>query len=390
MAHILFVYKQLPAPSVGHAGGESLFRLMDALHQRGHTLSLVARVRDEEKSDLPHVQAICEHCSVVPHHKSMTGPRAWTLARSYLALRRAASKAIREWSPDLVHLETLQTAAALWGVRRPPASFRPQDVNWYLMAQSAANRGASSPITKAKIALVRELEMWLICQHDLILAISEGDRRLLAPYCAHQRILLLPLFPAVTPRSEIEPAVAPHTPNLLFVGAMYRDHNLTGVDWFLNHVWPRVLAEIPTARFYIVGSNPPPTLYERQREENFVVTGFVDDLAPWYQAATLFVSPLLVGGGLLQKVIDAMAMRVPVVATSGSNHGLGATPGKHVLSADTPAEFADAVLGLLRDPATRERLAQAAQDFIYAHYDAEEALDRWEAALCQLQERQQD
>jgi len=146
---------------------------------------------------------------------------------------------------------------------------------------------------------------------------------------------------------------------LLFVGAMDRAHNLAGVTWFLDHVWPRV------------GS--------------CFVTGFVDDLAPWYRAATVFVSPLLVAGGLLQKVVDAMAFGVPVVATSVCNHGLGATPGEHLLTADTAEAFAAAVLSLLCDPETRARLGNAGQYFIQTHYDTAAAIAQWDAALAELQ-----
>jgi glycosyltransferase involved in cell wall biosynthesis len=162
---------------------------------------------------------------------------------------------------------------------------------------------------------------------------------------------------------------------------MYRDHNLRGVNWFLDNVWPQVLAEVPEARLYIVGNKPPDSLCARQDPEHLIITGFVAALAPWYKAAEVFVSPLLIGGGLLQKVMDAMVMGVPVVATSGSNHGIGATPGEHLLVADTPEAFSRAVVHLLRDPAARAELGAAGQRFIRTHYDAEAAFDRWDAAL---------
>ncbi len=389
MAHILFIYKQFPAPSVGHAGGESLFRMMTALHKRGHRLSLVARVLDEEKKHLPPVQAICDHVVTVPHHGALSGPRVSALVRSSVALRRAAARMTQTWQPDLVHIETLQTAIAVLGLRRPPASFRTQDVNWFLMqqAETATTNTTSNVFTKnsslftrIKKQALQWLEPWVIRQHELVLAISEGDRRLLKPACPSHDILLLPLSPGVTPRASIQPAVAPG-PNLLFVGAMYRDHNLRGVTWFLDNVWPQVLTEVPEARFYIVGHKPPASLRARQDPEHLIVTGFVDKLAPWYKAAEVFVCPLLIGGGLLQKVMDAMAMGVPVVATSGSNHGIGATPGEHLVIADTPETFSQAVVRLLRDPIARAELGAAGQHFIQTHYDAEAAFDRWDAAL---------
>lgn len=385
MARILFIYKQFPAPSVGHAGGESLFGLMEALQRRGHRLALVARILDEERALLPPVEAICERVITTPHHRSLPGWRPLALARSYSALRRAAKQALRELRPDFVHVETTQTAFVLLGLRLPPSSFRTQDVNWFMWQQQAARaRGLKRLWARAMGALMRWIEPALCRRHDLILAISEGDQALLAPVCGTRPLLMLPLAPAVPADPDAPPAIPAGRPTLLFVGAMNRAHNIAGVAWFLDHVWPRIRAAQPEARFYIVGGNPPAELRARADGESCFVTGFVDDLAPWYRAATVFVSPMLVAGGLLQKIVDAMALGVPVVATAVCNHGLGATPGEHLLTADTPEEFAAAVHTLLRDPEARARLGSAGQRFIQTHYDAEAAIAQWETALLDL------
>lgn len=390
MARILFIYKQFPAPSVGHAGGESLFGLMEALHRRGHRLALVARMRDEERALLPAVEAICERVITVPHHRSLPGWRPLALARSYLGLRRVAKKALRELQPDLVHIETTQTAVVLLGLRLPPSSFRTQDVNWFMWEQKAVHaRGLKRLLAKIMAVAFRAFEPAICRRHDLILAISEGDRALLAPVCRERPLLLLPLAPAIPGDSDVLPAVPPGSstaltaspPVLLFVGAMDRAHNLAGVTWFLDHVWSRIRETQADAHFYIVGGRPPAELQARADNASCFVTGFVDDLVPWYRAATVFVSPMLVAGGLLQKVVDAMAFGVPVVATSVCNHGLGATPGEHLLTADTAEEFATAVLALLRDPEARVRLGTAGQRFIQTHYDVETAIARWNAML---------
>ncbi|MBN1873745.1 MAG: glycosyltransferase [Anaerolineae bacterium] len=401
MAHILFIYKQFPALSVGHAGGESLFRLMAALHRRGHRISLVARIMDEEQLLWPEVEAICEYIYTTPHHRTLPGPRPLALLRSYLALRHLTKRVLREIQPDLVHVETTQTAIILMGVSLPPASFRTQDVNWFLQQQQVAHQhGIRRLIAQMRAWVFRAFEPLLYRRYDILLAISEGDRQLLQPVCVSPPLLLLPLAPLTTP--SMTPAfsisegyvdtnttdtdtspITLHHPNILFVGAMSRDHNLNGVTWFLDQVWPRILAQISDVHFYIVGGGPPDVL--RARADNTItVTGFVDDLASWYRAADVFVSPLLVAGGLLQKVVDAMAMAVPVVATSVCNHGISAKPGEHLITADTPATFADAVVHLLQMPNIRQRLGVAGQQLIYKHYNTERAIDEWEAALLAL------
>jgi glycosyltransferase involved in cell wall biosynthesis len=392
LAHILFAYKQFPAPAVGHAGGESLFRLMEEWRRRGHRLTLAARILDEERAQLPAVEAICDAVYTAPHHRSLPGPRPLAMLRSYASFRSTVARALRETSPDFVHIETTQTAAVLAGLRLPPTSFRTQDVNWFLHEQSAAHaQGWSRWLAQGQSAFFHWFEPWLWRCYAVMLAISEGDRRLLAPYCAQRPLLMLPLTPAVlpiSPETASPPALpVPPGPNLLFVGAMSRDHNLAGVGWFLDVVWPRIRAAVPEARFFIVGGNPPETLRARAAGQSVVVTGFVDDLAPWYRAAAVFVSPLLVAGGLLQKVVDAMAMGTPIVATSVCNHGLGATPGVHLLTADAPEDFAAAVIRLLRDPQARSQIAAAGQTFIQPYCDIQTAVDAWEQALLRVSDK---
>ncbi|MGC9467558.1 MAG: glycosyltransferase [Anaerolineae bacterium] len=381
MVHILVAYKQFPASSVGHAGGESLYALMRELRARGHQLSLVARIADDELDHLDEVCALCEHVYTVPHHRTQPGPRLLAFVRSYLALRGAIRRAIRETKPDFLHVETTQTAIAALGLRRPPASYRTQDVNWHLLEQRAARlSGLRRLIVQGMGRILRRLEPWICRQYDLMLAISEGDRRLLAPACGGHRILIVPLAPAVTSDSSGSPAVDGEA-NVLFVGAMSRDHNVDGVTWFLDRVWDRISETVPNARFYVVGGSPPDSLVARADGKRVVVTGYVDDLSSWYRAAAVFVSPLLVAGGLLQKVLDAMALGVPVVATPVSNHGASAVPDEHLLLADEPAAFADAVVRLLRDPALRARLGAAARQFVSRHYDLGPAMDRWETEV---------
>lgn len=384
MAHILVAYKQFPAPDVGHAGGQSVYRLLDALHRQGHRLTLVARIREEERVHLDTVRPLCDQIYTVPHHRSLPGPRLLAVARSYLALRRTTRRALGKTQPDVLHVEFAQTAVALLGIRHPRTSFRAHDVNWFMMAQRAEQKeGIAKTQSRLLEKLFREIEPRLYRTFDVIAAISEGDRSLLAPVCKPQPVHVLPLSPNLRRRPELEPAVAPG-PNVLFVGAMWREYNIQAVQWFLDNVWPSVRAAVPEATFYIVGSKPTPEIQARHDGEHVIVTGFVDELAPWYASATIFVSPMLVAGGLLQKVVDAMGMGVPVVATSASNHGLSATPGEHLCIADDPGAFADTVVGLLQDPQARTELASAGRCFIQSHYDPDVTITKWEATLLNL------
>ncbi len=384
MAHILIAYKQFPAPGIGHAGGESVYRLMEQLHRRGHRLTLVARMQEAERPHLAAAQALCERVVTVPHHRSLPGPRPLAMLRSYLALRRAVQQTLHAARPDVLHVEFAQTGAVLLGLRGAPTSIRAHDVNWFLMEQQAARQtGLARWRSRLWRAVFLVLEPYLYRQFDLVAAISEGDRRLLAAQCAPKPVCLLPLTPAFQPAPTGEAAVT-RGANVLFVGAMSRAFNIQAATWFLDAIWPTIAAAVPEARFYIVGADPPPSIQARHDGQRIFVTGFVPDLAPWYAAADVCVAPLLVAGGLLQKVVDAMGMGIPVAATSVSNHGLGATPGVELLTADDPGAFAEAVTQLLRQPQERARIGAAGQRFVQSHYDPENVIPQWEAALLRL------
>ena len=365
--------------------------LMLALHDRGHQISLVARIRDEEAQHLPILQRLCTHISTVTHHKSLSGNRLFSWSRSYFALRLAARRAIEIWQPDLLHVETTQTALALLGIKHPPASYRTQDVNWYLEEQRLQREtGLHRFVTVIKRNVFRWLEPFLCNQYALMLAISLGDQRLLKPVCHHPEIILVPLAPAFDSSTKCLPAVAPGK-NIVFVGAMFRDPNIEGVLWFLDKIWPEILQMEPTVHFYIVGGDPPVYVQQRAAAENqVVVTGYVEDLAPWYKAAAVFVSPLLVAGGLLQKILDAMTMGIPVVATSPCNHGISAMPHVEIVIEDDPVNFAQAVVKLLKDPELRAQIGLAGRKFVQSNYESDKAIDRWEAALLAMLPEQQE
>jgi glycosyltransferase involved in cell wall biosynthesis len=155
---------------------------------------------------------------------------------------------------------------------------------------------------------------------------------------------------------------------VLFVGAMYRDANVDAVRWFHGEILPRVRVEIGEVRFTIAGAGPPAEIQRLATSPGVEVTGFVESLEPLYARATVFAAPLRIAGGIAGKTLDALAAGCPVVTTTIGNDGIGATPGQHLLIADSPADFAAAVTRLLRDPAERDRLGESARRFAAERY----------------------
>ncbi|MFX0200723.1 MAG: glycosyltransferase, partial [Candidatus Hodarchaeota archaeon] len=158
-------------------------------------------------------------------------------------------------------------------------------------------------------------------------------------------------------------------PALLFTGAMDYHANVDGVIWFCKEILPLIKKEIPEVRFYIVGSNPSPKVQALSTDDGVEVTGFVEDIRPYYQEADLCVIPLRLARGVQNKVLEAMAMEKPVVTTKKALYGIRATPEEHTLVADDPLTFASLVLGLLRDGSRARQLGHHAREFVRDNYD---------------------
>jgi polysaccharide biosynthesis protein PslH len=158
-------------------------------------------------------------------------------------------------------------------------------------------------------------------------------------------------------------------PTVVFIGSMDWEANIDGVRYFIQSVWPRVLAALPQARFLVVGRNPPSAMVNLGRSTAGVTfTGFVDDVRPYVREAQVAVIPLRVGGGTRIKAFEAMAMGCPVVSTAVGIEGLDVRDGEHFLCRNDPAGQADAVLRLLTDGEARRGLSQRARENVELHH----------------------
>ena len=178
-------------------------------------------------------------------------------------------------------------------------------------------------------------------------------------------------------------AVAPQPDgaDVVLTGAMDYRPNAAGADWFARRVWPSVLAKHPGATFAIVGARPTQAVRALARRPGVTVTGRVPDVRPWLAAARVAVAPLGVARGVQNKVLEAMAMGTPLVASANAARGTQAVPGAHLMTADRADEMTRAVLSLLDDPARAEALARAGRDLAVTRFGWDAALARFGAAL---------
>ena len=173
------------------------------------------------------------------------------------------------------------------------------------------------------------------------------------------------------------PGVKPTGPLLVFTGQMSYRPNIEAVTAFADKVLPLVRGRCPDAQFAIVGRDPTHAVKILAERPGIVVTGEVPDVRPWLAAATVVVAPLVIARGVQNKVLEAMAMARPVVASPGAFPGIEAEPGRDLMVAAEPEEQAEAILALVADPQRAAAMGQAARRRMVEGYS-------WDAQLAPL------
>ena len=228
---------------------------------------------------------------------------------------------------------------------------------------------------------VREAERRLGAQFDAGSVNAPREREVLAAY-VRSPIAVIPNgvdLEYFQPGRQAGPGYVPS--RLVFTGNMSYRPNVDAVVHFAADVLPRVRREIADVQLYIVGMDPTAAVRRLADGDRVVVTGRVEDVRPYFDSAAVAVAPLRVARGLQNKVLEAMAMRVPVVASPGAFAGISAVAGRDLLVAANPEEFSRAVVTLLRDPAARERFAAAGRTCVDTNHNWSRLLARLEGLV---------
>jgi len=181
------------------------------------------------------------------------------------------------------------------------------------------------------------------------------------------------------------PNCVPETPaRLVLTGSMDWYPNEDAVECFIDEVLPVIRREMPEVGLTVVGQNPSSRLRAAGEKAGVRITGTVEDVRPWVAEAAVFVVPLRVGGGTRLKIFEGLAMGKAVVSTTVGVEGLPLVDGTHFLRADTPADFARAVVSLLQDPHRRKALGAAGRRLVEERYSWARVASEFEARCEQV------
>ena len=232
-----------------------------------------------------------------------------------------------------------------------------EGILWRRKAELEA-RWVDRMVSRLESAKMQVCEPAQVKRFHHVISVSEQDREAMAAMTDASRLSVVPTGVDLDTYSY-DPGARPSWPIVVFTGSMDWEPNIDGVEFFCSAIWPRVLAEVPEARFQIVGRHPPARV-KRLASESVEVTGTVPSVLGFLRGAAVFVVPLRIGGGTRIKLYEGMAMGKATVSTTVGAEGLEVRSGRDLILADDPAAFAEAVIRFLREDDTRRRFEAAA------------------------------
>lgn len=394
-ASVLFLAHLLPWPLTG--GGQiKSYHTLRTLSQR-YDVTVLAFIRraDEAQNSAP-LDPFCREARTVLLRRSrlrdagaalsaLAAGRSFLIARDDApAMRRAVGETLHGRRFDAIHVDHLQMA-----------QFVPEDFGGRVvldhhniehripqrMAETSGN-----PLVRAFAAQewprLRHFELAACRRVDRVLVVSDEDKSgliALAPEL-ESRVETVPIGVDTNYFGVVKRKANSKT--LLSIGTMYWPPNVDSMLYFCREILPAIKRQMPEAHLNIVGAKPTPAI-QSLADETITVTGSVPDVRPWAEDCGAFVVPLRAGSGMRVKILNALAMGLPVVSTTVGAEGIAVTDNENILLADGPDAFAAATVRVLGDGALAARIAAGGRRLMAERY----AWDRVGERLLDVYER---
>jgi glycosyltransferase involved in cell wall biosynthesis len=258
---------------------------------------------------------------------------------------------------------------------------------WTIVEQMQRNASWMwRPFLGTEVRRLKQYEASLLAVVDRVLVTTELDRQRFndalkeLKTSANKHIAPIRVIPIAVGTGELQPIQRkPGAKNIVTLGTLHYPPNADGIRWFLYEVLPRIRRSVPNVRLTVIGKSPPADFLDLALRHPDVIrlTGYVPDLIPYLEDSSLMVVPVRAGGGMRVRILEAFAYGMPVVTTTVGLEGIQAKPGKDVLVADSPADFADSVIRLLNDDSLQSQLSKNGRLLAETRYD-------WKVVLKEL------
>jgi glycosyltransferase involved in cell wall biosynthesis len=291
----------------------------------------------------------------------------------------AITQRVNQSRYDVIHvLGSVQVYEFFYALQGLPAVITPYEAYSLYLRRAIAQNGGM--LNRARRLIAMQLERWMFTPYARTVVVAQPDKEEL------QRLNPELQVDVISNGIDIDFFTGRENPSepatLLFVGNFDYPPNVQAALLLAKQIMPQVRHALPAAQLLLVGNAPPPELLALNNAF-ITVTGRVPDIRPYQARATVFVCPLQVGAGIKNKVLEALAMGIPVVATPVSLDGIAVTHNHSALI--TPiTTFADEVIRLLRDGDLQHTLSQNGRQLIETHYTWEQVAAQYEAIYQQL------
>lgn len=369
---VLIITMSLPYPPAS-GGALRVHGILEGLYQAGHDVTVLC-FHDDHSSLIPEYIRI----ETVPYIPRSTSTRLRQLItqnqpdlvgrfyRDEFATRLRALLAAQDF--DLVQFEGIESVCYLPDVQQaqPQAKlcFDTFNAEYDLQRNIAqidakdVSRWPAALYSRIQSGRIYHFEGEMCRRSDVVIAVSPEDADLLRDFRDDRCIHVIPngiWVDRYQPASQQNIPAALHdidntTPLLVFTGKMDYRPNVDAMLWFTDAVLPLVKAQIPDARLFIVGQQPSPRLDALRQRREITITGWVDSVIPYLQAADVYIAPLRMGSGTRLKLLEAMAAGCEIVATQTASAGLLPEIKANMHITDDPIAFATKIIDLLQHP----------------------------------------
>jgi glycosyltransferase involved in cell wall biosynthesis len=348
-----------------------------------HEITLVSFVRGDQSADVAHLRRYCRAVHTLSMERgplrdglamvhSLLNGQPWMMVRDdRAAMRRLVDRLAAVEHFDVAHADQLNMCQY---ARRVPHSFKLFDAHnalWvlYRRLSDTMSPGPQKWLLERDWRLLKDYEGHICREFDAVTAVIPEDKAALEEAIGEaSNIQVIPITVDTDEVSYVERR--PDADHVVHIGTMYWPPNVDGMLWFADEVWPFIRARRPETTFDLIGARPPKQVVAlSQNGSGINVTGYVDDLGPYLAQTGVFVVPLRAGGGMRVKILNALAQGLPIVSTSLGCEGIQVTHERDILVADTPAEFAQAVLRVLEEPDLSARLSNNGRRLAETVYD---------------------
>ncbi len=275
--------------------------------------------------------------------------------------------------PDIVQLDFLIMTEYVKHIKNVPVFYTEHDMGLLDFNQSFHDRDLEDNERFFEWKKLVQYEKKILDLFTSVIVLTERDKYLIENLNNNIKATIIPT--GVDSEFYKPNDYTDNEKNLIFVGHYRHFPNADAIVYFVKNIFPKVIQKIPNIKLYIVGSGVTKAV-EELKNDNIIITGEVEDIKQYLKRPNIFVAPVRLGGGIKGKVLEAMAMGVPVVATKEAVSGIDYSIGDFALVSDDVDVFADNVVKLYNDDALYKTLATNSRKIVEENYNWKKIADK--------------